>query len=77
MSHFFLRFLQKLDDQLDDSNSLIWNVDFDINSIPAVPDEPPPPKPPTPPLPSSTPPTVQDKLDALTINTETIIEQSG
>lgn len=31
------RFLQSLDDQLEDANSPIWNVDFDLKGLPDIP----------------------------------------
>ena len=33
------RFLQSLDDQLEDPNSPIWNVDFDLKTLPDPPSD--------------------------------------
>ena len=65
--YFALRFLQSLDDQLEDADSPIWNVDFDSKAL-SSPTEPQPPV--KPPEPSASPVAQTVKMDPLTIKTE-------
>ncbi|KAF6023610.1 KAT2B [Bugula neritina] len=64
-------FLQSLNDQLDDDDSPIWNVDFDLNTLPPpLPDQPEKPKTPPPPPPPEELSKNLHKLEPLVINTE-------